>query len=63
LEEANKPPCQPKYTKGTKNRRFPALIDLKMDEKAVFYSKVLIRYTPKIYIEECMNFKNLCYLR
>ncbi len=42
---SNKPPCRPEYTykNGTKNRWFPALVDLKTIEDAVFDSKVLIK--------------------
>jgi hypothetical protein len=43
-KDANKPPCQPKYMQnGAKNRRFAALIDLKIAKNTLFCSNVLTK--------------------
>jgi hypothetical protein len=50
------------HKNGTKNRRFPSLIDLKITENSIFPKKVSIIYTPKMFFEEYIHFKNVRYL-
>ncbi len=38
------------YKNSTKNEQFPALVDRKITENAVFTQKFLIRYTPKTFL-------------
>jgi hypothetical protein len=48
LKESNKPSTPPViYKNGTKNGQFPALLDIKIAKRPVFYSKVL----NKIYFQ------------
>jgi hypothetical protein len=65
LNESNKPPHRLEYLKkGTKDRWFPALSDLKNCWKHCFFTqKYLIIYTFKMFSEEYMNLKTFCYLR
>jgi hypothetical protein len=44
--------------KQGQNGRLPALIYLKIAANAVFYLKVLTNYTPEMFFEEYINFKN-----
>jgi hypothetical protein len=40
-KESNAPPSHPECKKTAKNGLFPTLIDLKIAQNAVFYSKIL----------------------
>jgi hypothetical protein len=42
--------------KMRKNSWFPSLIDLKNAENAIFYLKVLNRYTPKTFLRNTLIF-------
>ncbi len=48
------------YKNSTKNGQFPALVDLKIAENAVFTQK-LIKYAPMMFFEDYMNIKKNCY--
>jgi hypothetical protein len=50
------------HKNGTKNRQFPSLIDLKITENSIFHTKDSIIYTPKMFFEEYIHFKNFRYL-
>jgi hypothetical protein len=60
VKEANKL----KYTKMVlKMGGFPRFLALKSPKMPFFALKYLIRYTPKMFYEEYINFNIFCYLR
>jgi hypothetical protein len=46
------------HKNGAKNRRFSTLIDLKIAIMLFFTQKYLIRYIPKMFFEEYINYEN-----
>ncbi len=62
LKEANKPPSWPKYTKlAPKMGGFLYFQPAKSPKMSFFAKKYLIRYTPKTFFEEYINFKTFHY--
>jgi hypothetical protein len=51
------------YKNGTENGQIPAILAKKLPKTALFTQKYFIRYTPKMFFEEYINFKSLYYLR
>ncbi len=51
------------HENGTKNGQFPALIELKITENAIFCSKILYKIYSKDVFEEYINFKIFRYFR
>jgi hypothetical protein len=51
------------YKIGAEKGQFPALFGLKIMKTPFFAQKYLIRYTPKMFFEEYINFTNFSYLR
>jgi hypothetical protein len=51
------------YKNSTKNGRFPALVDIKVTEKAVFNSKFINKKYSQEFFENYINFKNFCSLK
>jgi hypothetical protein len=44
------------YKNGTKNGQFPAFVDIKIANNAVFYSKMLNKIYSQDIFEDCLNF-------